>query len=184
MKVNLTILFFFAYQLICAQDFTAEQFKKANTAISISYLTEIEKDAIMFLNLARLYPVLFLRFVVENYNGPKGYSSIEKNNTYINSLKKKLSGLQSMEALSFDADLYENAKCFSEETGNRGGEGHQRKLCLKKNFAECISYGMQSGKDIAMQWLIDDGVPSLGHRGIVLDPTYHKIGLSIHSHKK
>jgi len=184
MKVYLTVLFLFVYQLIYAQDFSTEQYKEANTAISISYLTKIEKDAIMYLNLARLYPVLFLRFVVENYNGPEGYSKIEKNNPYINSLKKKLGLLKSMEALSFDADLYENAKCFSEETGNSGGEGHKRKLCPKKNFAECISYGMQSGKDIAMQWLIDDGVPSLGHRGIVLDPTYHKIGLSIHSHKK
>jgi hypothetical protein len=184
MKVYVTILLLYVYQLNHAQDFSAEQYKEANTAQSVPYLTETEKEAILYVNLARLYPKLFLLFVVENYNGPAGYAKIEKSNTYLKSLKKKLGTLESMKALNFDSDLYENAKCFSEETGKSGGVGHQRKLCPKKNFAECISYGMQSGKDVAMQWLLDDGVPSLGHRNIVLDPTYNKIGLSVHAHKK
>ena len=43
---------------------------------------------------------------------------------------------------------------------------------------------MLTGKDIALQWLIDHNVPSLGHREVCLDETYTKIGLSIHSHKR
>ena len=184
MKIYLFFLFLMVYHVSSAQEFTTEQIEIANTAKSISYLTEIEKDAILYLNLARLFPQLFVSVVLENYKGPDNFSKIERNNSYYLSLKNKLSKLKSCEALQFEAKLYENAKCFAKETGDKGGEGHQRKICPKENFAECVSYGMVSGKDIAMQWLLDDGVPSLGHRAIVLDSTYHKIGLSVHPHKK
>jgi hypothetical protein len=184
MRTYLTITCLFIYTLTWSQEFTLEQYQKASTADSISYLTKIEKEAIMYLNLARMYPSLFAEFVLEKYDGPEGYSTIEKHNSYFKSLVKKLNALKSMDALFFDAKLYQNAKCFAEETGNKGGEGHHRNKCAKENFAECISYGMLSGKDIALQWLLDDRVPSLGHRNIVLDPTYHKIGLSVHPHKK
>lgn len=171
-------------QFISAQEFTVDQYRKANTANEVSFLTIVEKEAIMYINLARLYPRLFAKVVLENYTGPEGFTALESNNTYFKSLQKKLARLDSMDALQFSADLYENAKCFSAETGNKGGVGHHRNFCPKLNFAECISYGMTTGKDIALQWLIDDRVPSLGHRKIVLDSAYHKIGLSIHAHKK
>jgi hypothetical protein len=186
---RLSIIIFFV--LLCLktinaqnQDFRIEQHQIANTADTISYLTLIEKEAIKYLNLARLYPTQFVNLVLENYKGPEGYATIEKDNEYFKSLKKKLLQIKAMPALEFEKDLYENAKCFAVETGKKGGEGHERKLCLKKNYAECISYGMFSGKDIALQWLIDDGVPNFGHREIVLNANYHKIGLSVHKHKK
>ena len=55
MKVYVTILLLFVYQLNQAQDFSAEQYKEANTAQSVPYLTETEKEAILYVNLARLY---------------------------------------------------------------------------------------------------------------------------------
>src|SRR5438552_1341912 len=38
---------------------TAEQVANASTANEITYLTSVEKEAVMYINLARLYPKLF-----------------------------------------------------------------------------------------------------------------------------
>jgi uncharacterized protein YkwD len=43
---------------------------------------------------------------------------------------------------------------------------------------------MDTGKDIILQLLIDDDVPSLGHRINCLNKEYTKIGVSVQPHKK
>ena len=87
-------------------------------------------------------------------------------------------------ALQFDKDLYNDAKCFAAEMGTAGRVSHERKTCKKYNYAECCSYGMETGRDIALQWLIDHDVQSLGHREICLDKAYTKIGVATHYHAK
>ena len=138
----------------------------------------------MYINLARLYPKDFVQIEVMNYFGTDKYESIYKNSKYWTSLIAELNSTTQKNSLYFDNDLYENAKCFSKELGERSLESHQRKICEKKKYAECLSYGMATGKDVAMQWLIDKDVPSLGHRKICLDSTYTKVAISVHSHKK
>ena len=43
---------------------------------------------------------------------------------------------------------------------------------------------LYTGKDIAMQLLIDHGVKSLGHRKISLSNEYSKIGVSVNTHSQ
>jgi uncharacterized protein YkwD len=62
--------------------------------------------------------------------------------------------------------------------------GHKRKKCDAGNYAECCAYDMATGKHIAMQLLIDHGVPSLGHRINCLNPEYSKVGISVADHAK
>lgn len=161
---------------------TQEQLNNANTAKNIKYLSQIEKDAIMYLNLARLYPKQFVSNEVEDYTGPEKNKMYLLGSTYKESLIKHLNALKPTTAFIFDKSLYENAKCFAEESGEKGIRGHDRINCKKENYAECCSYGMTNGKDIALQLLIDHDVESLGHRNICLKSTYTKIGLSTHSH--
>ena len=59
---------------------------------------------------------------------------------------------------------------------------HERNRLKKNNYAECISFGEETGKDIALQLLVDAGVASLGHREICLYKTFSKIGVSCNSH--
>ena len=54
------------------QEWKQEQLDQADTGGDISYLTEVEKDAIMYINLARLFPKDFVKIEVENYSGPAG----------------------------------------------------------------------------------------------------------------
>ena len=169
---------------IHAQQWSIEQLEQANTAKDVAYLTQAERDAIMYINLARLFPQQFAQLEVEKYYGPPKYGYYLKKSKYKESLIKDLKMRKPVHVLVFDETLYLNAKCFAEESGKKGIVGHKREDCPKGNYAECCSYGMETGKDIALQWLIDHDVSSLGHRKICLNATYYKIGLSIHPHIK
>ncbi len=184
MKQLIFLLLLFVYSNINAQTWTAEQLNAANTAKEITYLNQQEKDAILYINLARLYPQQFVKFELENYIGTEEYGDYLKDSSFKKSLIRALNGGMPKAALKFDATLYENAKCFAKESGDAGTQGHVRKECPKGNYAECCSYGMRTGKDIAMQLLIDHDVSNLGHRKICLDGTYTIIGISTHEHIK
>jgi len=168
--------------LASAQVWTKAQLERANTAKDVGYLSEAEKEAILYINLARLYPQLFLEYEVKNYVGTVRYGDYLRNSEYKKSLMVELEKLSPRAAYVFNHELFKNAKCFSEELGSSGKKEHVRKACEKRNYAECVSFGMTSGKDIAMQLLINHNVSSLGHRQICLDPSYTKIGVSIHDH--
>ncbi|HBX49597.1 MAG TPA: hypothetical protein DEH02_00850 [Bacteroidales bacterium] len=160
-----------------------EQFATSNTAKDIAYLTQDEKDAIMYINLARLYPTQFISIEIENYTGPKETEFYLLGSKFKQSLIDTMNTMKSCKALDFDEELYESAKCFAIESGEKGIVGHERVKCAKSDYSECCAYGMQLGKDIAIQWLIDHGVEGVGHRHACLDKKFSKIGLSKHIHK-
>jgi hypothetical protein len=165
---------------------SSSQIKKASTANHINYLTDIEKEAITYINLARLFPKDFVQNELIYYSGPEGYvANYLENSSYKRTLISHLERMKPVKALYFDASLFENAKCFARESGIKGTRGHIRVTCTSMNGrSEVCSYGMYNGRDIAMQWLIDHDVPSLGHRVSCLNSSYNKIGLSVHDHKK
>ena len=49
-----------------AQSWTQEQLATANTAKNKGYLNAVEKEVIQYINLARLYPQLFVKNELEN----------------------------------------------------------------------------------------------------------------------
>ncbi len=169
---------------VSAQKWTDAQIEKANTAKNVDYLSAIEKEAVMYINLARLYPKAFAKNEVEGYYGTEIYGDYLRDSKYRLSLIEHLNSMSPTDALEFDDSMYELAECFAKEQGDKGTTGHDREACTGGYYAECCSYGMNTGKDIAMQWLIDDDVPSLGHREICLSSAYTKIGLSHYTHKK
>jgi uncharacterized protein YkwD len=180
------LLFSFLLMLlnVYSQEWTEAQLDSADTGKDINDINEVEKDAILYINLARLYPQQFLKNEVEDYTGTEKYGAYLKNSSYKKSLMKELKNRKPVNALQFDKSLYEYAKCFAKESGDAGAVTHKRRKCAGGNFAECCSYGMDTGRDIAMQWLIDDKVADLGHRINCLNKDYTSIGISLHSHKK
>lgn len=169
---------------VLAQSWSDAERQSANTAKDNSMLTPVEQEIILYINLCRLYPAKFAQTEVENYAPPQEYGNYLEGSAYKKSLLKDLATRKPTPALVFDTALYRNATCFAAELGSSGRTGHEHVTCPKGNYAECLSYGMQAGKDIALQWLIDHGVESLGHRRICLDPAYHRIGVSVHAHKE
>ena len=182
-RLLLLLVFITNFSFVSAQTWTSAQLEKANTAKNSTYLTQVEKETILYINLCRLYPKDFLRNELMNYYGTEKYGDYVRNSTYRESLIKLLGSMQPVNALYFDMETYTGAKCFAKEQGEAGTIGHSRKNCKVDYDAECCSYGMETGRDIAMQLLIDDDVPSLGHRIICLDKEYTRVGVSVQPHK-
>ncbi len=51
-------------------------------------------------------------------------------------------------------------------------------------MGENCAYGPSDPLAIVMQLLVDDGVPSLGHRKTILSSNYKFVGIAIEPHKK
>lgn len=154
-----------------------------NTARDSNFLTAMEKDLIWILNMVRRDPKLFLKTVVLD---PKSefYRAPANRNSYYSSLIKDLQKQAPIhQPLVPDKTLFQSAFCHALNSGKDGYVGHERKWGCKTSFmGECCSYGFDDALDIIMQLLIDDGVPSLGHRSICLSSDYDKLGISIQPH--
>ena len=186
MKTALSFFLFFliSSQYLFPQAWSEQELAKANTCILIDDLSDIEKEAILYINLARLFPIKFAKIELLQYFGPEKYGGYLKDSPYKESLLSDLKTTKPMNALIYNKELRELAICFALEQGASGYMGHDRKKCTGFYNAECIAYDMETGKDIAMQLLVDHEVPSLGHRQACLDPELTKIGIGFSPHKK
>lgn len=167
--------------LISADDpyasfWTDKKYLFAQTAGGETYLSMEEKEIYYYLNLARMAPARFADVYVKGVNGKLRAGSNEL--SLYNDLKK----MKPAELLKPDKTLHEYALCWANEAGKAGFIGHDRKKCVGGYSAECCDYGNSNGLDIVLDLLIDDGVPSLGHRHICLG-SYSKMGVSIKPHK-
>jgi uncharacterized protein YkwD len=162
------------------------EYRVCNTAASADYLTEVEKKIIYILNLARKDPPLFNRTVVEKYPAFMNDAKLASSEYYI-TLRAAMRHRRSLPLLQPDQRLFESARCHAISSGEIGYVGHNRKTSeckkVKYMFAECCQYGYDDPLKIVMDLLIDEDVPSLGHRDILLSP-YTKIGVSLKPHRK
>lgn len=168
-----------------SSDWDKPEYQACNTAVNTDYLSDAEKNIIYILNLARMNPPLFAETVVRAYPAYTGRTSLSGSD-YFRSLLVFLKN-QSPKPLLFPEDkLYESAKCHAETSGESGYIGHKRRTRDCKNvqafLGECCHYGYQDPLSIVMSLLIDEGVPSLGHRIILFKP-HTQIGVSLQPHK-
>jgi hypothetical protein len=166
-----------------APSWTPAELAAANTAANVVYLDPIEKETLKYINLARLYPQKFMQIEVLPYNGPNEYPDYVKDSPYKASLIADLKVRKPIHAMRASPEITKETDCFAKELGESGRVGHERKTCNELTAGgECCSFGMATGKDVALQLLIDHDVPSLGHRLGCLD-AYKLAGLSYYTHK-
>lgn len=173
-----------------AQQWSAAQLAKANTAKEVKELTFEEKQTIMYLNMARMYPKDYKRIEFNkksafwsNYRPWNGFLG-KIDSTYVKSLLKTLETMKPVNPVYYNSEMYELAKCFSKEKYESEKTGHERKKCKYGFSAECISYGEKTGLEIINQLLVDHGVQDLGHREICLASGFEYIGVKSSKHKK
>jgi uncharacterized protein YkwD len=161
-----------------------------------------EAELLVLINQLRTNPSLFLKqtvlpYLSNNYPEQENYR-INKDsvtNTYIKSLLTDLRNTKPMRALTFDNCLNTQAQMFASDMGVYGETGHNstRVGFFGKRFLKCnskfsvgenCSYGFRQPLFILMQLLIDEDVPSLGHRKNLLNQDYSLIGISIEKHSK
>jgi uncharacterized protein YkwD len=99
-----------------------------------------------------------------------------------------------MKAFRPSEALSSAAKDHVRDTGPKGIVGHtgsdgsslvvriQRYDKIRRSIAETIAYGHAEAPEIVKSLVIDDGVPSRGHRSIILTAEYDSVGLSIGRH--
>ncbi len=169
---------------ISAQTWTDVQLAAANsTTADNETLSGEERDAIMYLNLARMYPKDFAKYELQDYTGSADSPMFYENSPYKTSLLDELNYAYPIPvAFILSDEMNENCKCVAKEQSEDGSHGDVRKFCPETIFVENRSYGMETGKDIVMQWLIDHDFPDLDHRNTLLNGGYTEIGLSMHWH--
>lgn len=128
-----------------------------------------------------MYPARFAAIEIKNYEGVPGVTD-ENFASYKKSLATDLATRQPCGALLPDDLLYDDARCYGDELSKNKRKPHERITCIKRNYGECLYFGSGVAKHIALQWLIDSGVPSLAHRRLCLQPTYRKAGIKVNPH--
>lgn len=161
--------------------FTNNEIIAASTASRASYLSTDEKEIFTVLNLARMYPKKFLKFLKAHEGLEEGRQN--QGNDFQMSLIKELQKQKPLQPLQPDNNMFELAQCWATEAGKQGVTGHFRKGCKGGYYAECCDYGSSEPQEIVLDLLIDEGVSSLGHRRICLSAHYSKMGASIQPHK-
>jgi len=168
-----------------SKEWNDPKYAVCNTAANVSYMNDTEKEVIYILNLVRINPALFCETVLKPY--PKLREEMEHytSSGYFTSLVNTLSQMQPVNILYPDSLCFVSADCHAIQSGKAGYTGHDRtKECAKLQhlMGECCDYGFNNPLDILMDLLIDEDVPTLGHREICLSLRYDKIGVSIQPH--
>ena len=162
---------------IYSQAWTADELYAANPAASCPFLSQVEKDVVLYNNLARMYP---RKFIVVELQGMTETS-------YLRSLKQDLNRLQPLPALLINREETDLARCWAEQSGRIGVTGHNRTGCddffLGGYGGENCSYGTRNGRDIIIQLLIDENISNLGHRKNCLSPQFVSVGVATAAHK-
>ena len=178
--------------------------EELNTAEHADYLSEIEKEIIIEINMVRTNPGKyaqdFVKPLLEFYQGlyfrypgqvpmvtAEGKSALldcidaleETTATDILYPSKGLS--KASEELLSDQSVSGNLG----HTGKDGSNPFERMSKYGKwvsSAAENIDYGNNTARWVVLSLLIDDGVPGRGHRKNLLSPSMGKIGLAFGTH--
>lgn len=161
-----------------------EEIKRAKKPAYSNVLASKEgKEAVFYANLARINGVKFVNTILIEY--------LKDTSTYELSLLRTLNSQKSIEPLKNGLLLTSMAKSYSKYAGKRGLVGHVNfnkrfSFLIKRNktVGENCTYGPTTGLGALMSLLIDENVPSLGHRKNILDRNYKKVGVAFHKHTK
>lgn len=172
---------------LAAQQWTSEQLVRANTARDASYLSEQEREVIFLCNLARMDGALFASTYLAQH------TPNDPSNWYIASLYSDLQTVRNQTLLYPSEQLHKTAAYHALDMGRTGQTGHTSSdgtLCKDRIYAvvsttytaENCSYGFDDALNIVMQLLIDENVPSLGHRKNILNNNLNAVGVAIAPH--
>lgn len=167
--------------------FTNEQIAKANTAKDASYLTQAEKDVILYCNLARLDGPTFINQYLSKMKG--------SSNSYEQSLLEDLATIKNLPMLKPNSKLAKAAKYHVDDIGPKGLVQHEssdgtncgnrvRKYYKGGYIGENIDFGPSAAMDIVLDLLVDEDVEGAGHRKNILNLNFTRIGVSIGAHSE
>jgi len=178
--------------------------KTLNTAGTVTYLNDEEKNLILAMNLVRSNPPLYADLYVKPFMAlyennkihyPDGTIIVTNEGLapvrdLYSELKhtKPLPPLKPSSGLSKAAASHASYQSKNGQIGHEGQGGMQKRIEKHGDWSgaigENISYGYQSGHEAVLSLLIDDGVKNRGHRKNILSPDFKTAGVSINTHPK
>lgn len=162
------------------------RFQACNTAKNVSYMSQVEKDVVYILNMARTAPRLFAETVIGRANDVSEFLGREQAGSYYASLIAQLNNMKPLGILRPDSLCTVSARCHAVSSGKKGYVGHVRQSaeCRKKShyMGECCHYGSDHALEVVVLLLQDQGVADLGHRKICLGD-YARIGVAVAPHR-
>lgn len=154
------------------------------------YLTKFDKEVIAEVNKARQNPAAYAEILAArrpSYNGQEGVGALDEAIAFLRAASP-LPPLQPSPGMSMAATDHVNDTGPKGITGHDGSDGSSSFERIDRYgdrsgyVGENISYGMNSAQDVVAQLIIDDGVPSRGHRENIFNPQYQFIGVDTGSH--
>lgn len=169
-----------------------------------AFLSSLENSVLEEVNLARTNPQTYAR-LLEDYRASfkgrlvkrpgkidlmtsEGTAAVDD---AIRALKKQ----KALPAFRISRGMSLAARDHVKDTGPRGISGHNGADGSKpfdrmnrhgkwlKTAGENISYGNDEGRAVIIQLIVDDGVPSRGHRVNIFNERFEVIGISCGQHK-
>jgi hypothetical protein len=195
--MNITLLLYFfwvpTFQPV-EPTWSTEELVAANTAKDVSYLTDEEKKVIMLVNLARMDGKKYLQTYFQEYDDTPYNEMAFSKSSYMSSLKKDMDKIKQLPMLKPEKDLARSSRYHAKDSGKNGLVGHTssdgtpfskrlpKYVTGWNRLAENCSYGFEDAVSIVGQLLLDEDVPSLGHRKSILNSELQYIGVSIAPH--
>ena len=156
------------------------------------------------MNLARQNPALYATFLQELRSQMNGNLLVLPGQTRIRTKEgtaavdeaiRFLQSTQPLGPLTFSAGMSRAAAdhCADQASGGFGHEGRDRSHAGQRiarygtfagGWAENISYGKSSARDVVLALIIDDGLPARKHRKNIFNPNYNVAGAAFGPHAR
>jgi hypothetical protein len=188
------------------QLWSLDEIKNADTGKECDFLTEDEKATLVLINLARIYPKKFAEHYLKPYrraftgnivSRPGGINLLTSEGAAaVTDCIDHMTGRAPARALAPSAGLSHAARDHAADQGPSGEMGHvgsdgstlSERISMHGKWGgycgENISYGHEDPTEILISLLVDDGVPSRGHRDNLLKGVFNKVGIAIGPHEK
>jgi uncharacterized protein YkwD len=175
-----------------------------DTAKDADYLTGIEKDVVLEMNKARSNPKKYVELYIQpmlryyngnNYSEPGEITIVtQEGKKAVENCISAMSRMQSSPLLQPELGLSLGAKDHAVDQGKTGKTGHDgsdkstpftritRYGTGYTTAGENLAYGPTTGRDIVVELLVDDGVPSRGHRTNIMNKSFTQTGVSFGTH--
>ena len=164
---------------------------KLDVARNVDYLSDVEKDVMLEMNKARTdprkYAAMYIRPMMKDY---------KYNKKDLDECIQVMSLMPKSDILTIARGLSLAAKDHTTDLGKTGNMSHtgsdgstpdQRMARYgrgQRTWGENIDFGRSAARDIVIALLIDDDIPSRGHRLNIMNSQFCQAGVSVAPHPK